>query len=638
MASPLFGAFFNVFLLLFFPGPAAAGQFHFALGIAGDLWDFGMNFQANVARIALQKELPLTYPNMTVSSELAFLAYPTANQCDPQIHAWGRAGVPVVFLIVIFLQCVLGLAGLYPNTTFVIYGTTLVVPPNVVGIWSRGYQLGYLTGYTAGLMTKSKMVCLSATVSVTITLLDVAGFSRGVVAADPSVQVHVFGTGLLSAPTLEEWIVNQSYTLGCDVVWVQASDNYGTLQASKLGLMSVGSATDARLLVGETVITSMLADMLPMFRRSAEAVLNGTLLADTQRADWWMGWNWGSMTLADFSFLVPPAAQAKVLAQIPSLGQVFCGHVCTRTQCFCNASTCCLTDAQLNAIDSNPDFVLDHGIVKLPGEACQAGQQGTYRLDTFTMVCTDCPAGTYAFNDAETSQCLPCPAGTFSLRAATACTACPPGTYSDQPGRGQCAACPAGSVASNAASVACSACSSGLSSSDGTQCASVSLLWLVGVGVGVVAGCVGIGACVLWYTRKQGQRNNSAAPKDASQPFCIVFTDIQGSTSLWAAIPEVMAVALDAHHTLIRTLIAKHRCYEVKTIGDSFMCAVSCPAQALRFALAVQETFARHDWGTDRIDQAYAELTPPDIETVGCWNGLRVRAGVHYGYGDIKLD
>lgn len=40
-----------------------------------------------------------------------------------------------------------GLAGLYPNTTFVIYGTTLVVPPNVVGIWSRGYQLGYLTDH-----------------------------------------------------------------------------------------------------------------------------------------------------------------------------------------------------------------------------------------------------------------------------------------------------------------------------------------------------------------------------------------------------------------------------------------------------------------------------------------------------------
>lgn len=56
-----------------------------------------------------------------------------------------------------------------------------------------------------------------------------------------------------------------------DVVWVQASDNYGTLQASKLGLMSVGSATDARLLVGETVITSMLAYMLPARPRRVPA-------------------------------------------------------------------------------------------------------------------------------------------------------------------------------------------------------------------------------------------------------------------------------------------------------------------------------------------------------------------------------
>ena len=36
------------------------------------------------------------------------------------------------------------------------------------------------------------------------------------------------------------------------------------------------------------------------------------------------------------------------------------------------------------------------------------------------------------------------------------------------------------------------------------------------------------------------KRNNGAAPKNASKPFCVLFTDIQASTHLWATIPREM--------------------------------------------------------------------------------------------------
>eukprot|EP00667_Euglena_gracilis_P000933 EG_transcript_933 len=157
------------------------------------------------------------------------------------------------------------------------------------------------------------------------------------------------------------------------------------------------------------------------------------------------------------------------------------------------------------------------------------------------------------------------------------------------------------------------------------------------VALGVSLGTVAL-AALLWLATQRGQRNNRAAPKDASHPFCIVFTDIQSSTSLWATIPDVMAGALDVHHSLIRKLISKHQCYEVKTIGDSFMCATKNPAQALRFALALQQDFVEHDWGTTRIDQVYAAMVAEETPAPGCWNGLRVRVGIHFGLGDIKLD
>eukprot|EP00667_Euglena_gracilis_P001918 EG_transcript_1919 len=102
-----------------------------------------------------------------------------------------------------------------------------------------------------------------------------------------------------------------------------------------------------------------------------------------------------------------------------------------------------------------------------------------------------------------------------------------------------------------------------------------------------------------------------------------------------------MTVALHTHHVLIRNLIAKYRCYEVKTIGDSFMCAAHTPLQAVQLALAIQTTFHETSWGTDAIDCAYREFLStqdPGQISGACWNGLRVRVGVHYGLGDIQLD
>eukprot|EP00667_Euglena_gracilis_P000192 EG_transcript_192 len=166
-------------------------------------------------------------------------------------------------------------------------------------------------------------------------------------------------------------------------------------------------------------------------------------------------------------------------------------------------------------------------------------------------------------------------------------------------------------------------------------------LWYVGVIVGVVAALALLGL-VGWWLVRRGQRDNSAAPKNGAERFCILFTDIQASTYLWATIPDIMAITLHTHHTMIRKLLARYRLYEVKTIGDSFMCAGNDPTDAVDFALALQRELFEHDWGTDRIDTAYllqqhGKGRWSGVSRAG-WNGLRVRVGIHYGQGEIYLD
>ncbi|CUG71318.1 receptor-type adenylate cyclase, putative [Bodo saltans] len=189
---------------------------------------------------------------------------------------------------------------------------------------------------------------------------------------------------------------------------------------------------------------------------------------------------------------------------------------------------------------------------------------------------------------------------------------------------------------------------------------------------GLVAGCATAGglvfiAAIFYFACCFGRRNNRCAPKNPSEPFAMVFTDIQSSTALWARAPEAMGESLDQHHSMLRHLVLKYNGYEVKTIGDSFMVAFKNATNATQFALAVQMELFAAQWAPD-IDDVYIALAseaheekmiaedPKKAEerrmnNIGKlyqwedtlnyplnWNGIRVRVGMHWGMGSIKLD
>eukprot|EP01063_Lacrimia_lanifica_P009094 TRINITY_DN16118_c2_g2_i1.p1 TRINITY_DN16118_c2_g2~~TRINITY_DN16118_c2_g2_i1.p1 ORF type:complete len:1054 (+),score=291.84 TRINITY_DN16118_c2_g2_i1:80-3241(+) len=105
----------------------------------------------------------------------------------------------------------------------------------------------------------------------------------------------------------------------------------------------------------------------------------------------------------------------------------------------------------------------------------------------------------------------------------------------------------------------------------------------------------------------------------------IVFTDIVKSTVLWEAVPQEMVVALDAHFRVLRTLLARHRGYEVKTIGDSLMASFQSPGDALAFCVEAQVQMNRQEWPEG------LELVHPDVQDGEVFSGLLLRVGAHWG-------
>lgn len=95
-----------------------------------------------------------------------------------------------------------------------------------------------------------------------------------------------------------------------------------------------------------------------------------------------------------------------------------------------------------------------------------------------------------------------------------------------------------------------------------------------------------------------------------------LFTDIEGSTRLWEATPELMSPALSRHDAIMRETISGHGGQVFKTVGDAFCTVFATPGEAIAAAVAAQRALGSESWPVD----------PP----------LRVRMAVHAGPAETR--
>jgi predicted ATPase/class 3 adenylate cyclase len=91
-----------------------------------------------------------------------------------------------------------------------------------------------------------------------------------------------------------------------------------------------------------------------------------------------------------------------------------------------------------------------------------------------------------------------------------------------------------------------------------------------------------------------------------------LFTDVEGSTRLWAAHTAAMEQAMVSHDALLRTAIEAHAGWVFSTAGDGVGAAFPRPADAAAAALDAQRSLHAGDW-------------------TGLPHPLRVRMGLHAG-------
>src|SRR5712692_79927 len=79
-----------------------------------------------------------------------------------------------------------------------------------------------------------------------------------------------------------------------------------------------------------------------------------------------------------------------------------------------------------------------------------------------------------------------------------------------------------------------------------------------------------------------------------------LFTDIEGSTTLWERFPERMRGALARHDSILRAVIEGHNGSVFKTVGDSFCAVFPAVHDAVAASAAAQHQIGAETW--DGID------------------------------------
>ena len=171
------------------------------------------------------------------------------------------------------------LAPQFPKTSFA-WGTAGVTfgQPNVFAYQANSQEGGYVEGYEAALLSKSKVLGVIGPIDVGDAHLYVAGFKAGAVAAVPSVTVRVSFTGSFSDTTLMSAAATSYISAGADVLTGTSQSVVGAIGVAKnKNVAWFGTQWDQSSLAPLQVVASQVYDWTGIVKQMVTSIRSGVL-------------------------------------------------------------------------------------------------------------------------------------------------------------------------------------------------------------------------------------------------------------------------------------------------------------------------------------------------------------------------
>ncbi len=265
--------------------------------------DAGWSYAHDLARQKLAKEPGITTYFVENVSEGA--------DSERVILNMSRKKYDIIFTTSFgFMDPTLNVAAQFPDITY-LHCSGYKTAPNVSNYFGRMYQARYLTGLTAGSMTKSNIIGYVAAFPIPEVIRGINAFTLGVLDANPKAEVRVVWTKTWYDPVTEKEAAKTLLGVGADVI-AQHQDSPGPQEAAQeKGVYSIGYNTDMSSLAPRAHLVAAIWNWVPFYEDVVAKVRAGTW----KSGSYWPGIETGIVDLSPFGPMVPKDVQDKVLAR-----------------------------------------------------------------------------------------------------------------------------------------------------------------------------------------------------------------------------------------------------------------------------------------------------------------------------------
>ena len=164
----------------------------------------------------------------------------------------------------------------FPNVKFIVVNGS-VTGPNLASTNFKFGELGYFSGMTAGMVTKSGKVGVVAPMEAPTVTADIDTFKEGVKAANPNASVAVTYVGSWDDIPKAKEAANALLSKGNDVLLVMGNSfSIGVFQAAKdAKAKAIGWVSDQNFMAPDTIITSGLQSVETLYLKMAQSFKDG---------------------------------------------------------------------------------------------------------------------------------------------------------------------------------------------------------------------------------------------------------------------------------------------------------------------------------------------------------------------------
>lgn len=286
-----------------------AGPMKVGFVYVGPTGDAGWTYAHDKGRLYMQEQLGDQIETTFVEN--------VAEGADSErvINQLAKSGHKLIFTTSFgYMNPTLKVAANYPDVKFE-HATGYKRAANVGTYFDRAYEGRYLTGMTAGLMTKSNVLGYVASFPIPEVIRGINAFTLGARSVNPEATVKVVWVSSWYDPGKEREAAETMILQGADVI-TQHTDSPGPINAAEAkGVYAIGYNSDMSVYGPKAHLTATVHNWGPLYAAKAQAVLDGTWTSE----DIWNGLAADALTLAPFNDAVPQEARDQVNAAMEAI-------------------------------------------------------------------------------------------------------------------------------------------------------------------------------------------------------------------------------------------------------------------------------------------------------------------------------